>query len=90
MHTEHPTGPEHEYLAFLAAQPGRQGKGLESRLLEHHHQRSTPPAGPAVWKAIGACNRRLYERHGYAVLGPYPIADGGPLLYPMWRPARRD
>ncbi|MEV4709607.1 GNAT family N-acetyltransferase [Actinoplanes sp. NPDC049316] len=90
MHDRHPAGREHDYLAFLAVQPGLQGKGLGSRLLEHHHQLLDAVGRPAYLEATGERNRRLYQRCGYSPLEPFPIADGGPLLHPMWRPEHRE
>ncbi|MEU4215857.1 GNAT family N-acetyltransferase [Actinoplanes sp. NPDC026623] len=88
MHQHHPTGHDHDYLAFLAVHPVLQNRGLGSRLLEHHHAQLDPAGRPAYLEATGDRNRRLYERHGYTPLEPFPVADGGPPLRPMWRPGR--
>jgi GNAT superfamily N-acetyltransferase len=90
MHDHHPIGREHDYLAFLAVQPGLQGKGLGSRLIEHHHELIDAASRPAYLEATGDRNRRLYERYGYTPLEPFPVSEGGPQLHPMWRPERRD
>ncbi|MEU7906386.1 GNAT family N-acetyltransferase [Actinoplanes sp. NPDC049118] len=86
MHRHHPTGRDHDYLAFLAVHPVLQSKGLGSRLLEHHHAHLDSARRPAYLEATGPRNHALYERHGYTPLEPFPIADAGPLLHPMWRP----
>ncbi|XVU24261.1 GNAT family N-acetyltransferase [Actinoplanes sp. CA-054009] len=90
MHAHHPTGREHDYLAHLAVQPGLQSKGLGSRLLTHRHQQLDTAGRPAYLEATGERNRGLYEKHGYTRLDAYPVAQGGPLLHPMWRPGHRD
>jgi GNAT superfamily N-acetyltransferase len=88
MHQRHPRDRDHDYLGHLAVQPGLQGKGLGSRLLEHHHQQLDTTGRYAYLEATGERNARLYERHGYQALEPYPIAPDSPLLYPMWRPGK--
>ncbi|MET8154175.1 GNAT family N-acetyltransferase [Actinoplanes sp. NPDC049668] len=90
IHRHHPTGHEHDYLAFLAVHPVLQNRGLGSRLLAHRHAQLDPASRPAYLEATGTRTRRLYERHGYTALESFPVADGGPLLYPMWRPGRQD
>jgi GNAT superfamily N-acetyltransferase len=96
MHTHHPRGTAHAYLAFLAVRPPRQGQGLGATLLRHRHTHLDQQRRPAYLEATGTRNRRLYQRHGYHPLGPYLITGppagartpktGVPRLYPMWRP----
>lgn len=88
MHHRHPTDRDHDYLGHLAVQPGLQGKGLGSRLLEHHHRQLDIAGRHAYLEATGDRNARLYERHGYTPLRPYRIASDGPQVYPMWRSRR--
>ena len=85
MEAHHPTGRAHHYLGFLAVRPGQQGQGLGSRLLEHHHRFLDTAGIPAYLEATGDRNSKLYARHGYTPLTPYPAGPAGPLLYPMWR-----
>ena len=86
MHRHHPHEP-HDYLAFLAVHPDRQGHGYGTRLLAHHHASVLDAAGISAYlEATGPNNCRLYARHGYQPREPYPVARSGPLLYPMWRP----
>lgn len=86
MHEHHPYGGPHAYLAFLAVVPTRQGQGLGSALLSHRHTALASERRPAYLEATGLANSALYLRNGYQPLGPYPIVEGGPLLYPMWWP----
>ncbi|WP_433435649.1 GNAT family N-acetyltransferase [Nonomuraea sp. CA-141351] len=79
----HPAEPYH-YLAFLAVHPGRQGQGLGSALLRHHHARLG--GVPAYLEASDPRNRDLYARHGYQAREPFALPDGT-LYWPMLRPA---
>lgn len=87
MHTHHPQTPPHDYLAYLAVRPQWQGRGIGSRLLEHRHRQLDTDPMPAYLEATGLRNQALYLRHGYQVRPSYLVGQGGPLLYPMWRPA---
>ncbi|MEU8106107.1 GNAT family N-acetyltransferase [Nonomuraea muscovyensis] len=78
----HPAEPHH-HLAFLAVHPDRQGRGLGSALLRHHHARL---AGlPAYLEASSRRSRDLYLRHGYRPREPFALPDGS-TFWPMWRP----
>ncbi|GAA3750503.1 GNAT family N-acetyltransferase [Micromonospora maritima] len=81
----HPRG-RHEYLAFLAVAPEVQGMGQGSRMLRHHHTTIDDLDLPAYLEASNVDNRRLYARHGYSTTGRVQLPDGGPTLFPMWRP----
>jgi GNAT superfamily N-acetyltransferase len=85
MHTTHPTGLPHEYLAFLAVHPTRQRLGLGTRLLRHHHALLDAEGIPAYLEATGDRNARLYARHGYQPSHQPIIAGDSPPLHPMWR-----
>jgi GNAT superfamily N-acetyltransferase len=97
MHTHHPRGTPHAYLAFLAVRQQRQGQGLGTMLLKHRHTDLDRERRPAYLEATGPRNSALYQNHGYEPLGSYPIAQqppgtdplttGGAQLDPMWRPA---
>lgn len=84
--TAHPETP-HWYLFFLGTAVGRQGTGLGTRLLLSGLARADRMALPCYLEATTAASARLYERHGFERRGTLTI-DGGPTLYPMWRPAR--
>jgi GNAT superfamily N-acetyltransferase len=84
MHANHPTHRAHEYLAFLAVQPERQGRGLGSALLRHRHAYLDRHGKSAYLEATGVRNRSLYEQHGYR-RGPMFNIPAGPDLHPMWR-----
>jgi GNAT superfamily N-acetyltransferase len=80
----HPDQPHH-HLAFLAVHPGRQGDGLGSALLHHHHASLDDTATPAYLEASSQRSRDLYLRHGYERREPFALPDGTP-FWPMWRP----
>ncbi|MGW5264736.1 GNAT family N-acetyltransferase [Microbispora sp. NPDC004025] len=83
----HPHEPHH-YLAFIALERGRTGRGLGSLLLEEHHRRLDAEGIPAYLEASSEASRRLYLRHGYTDM-PEPLRiPGGPVMYPMWREPR--
>ncbi|HEX5493068.1 MAG TPA: GNAT family N-acetyltransferase [Mycobacteriales bacterium] len=80
----HPSEPHH-YLAFLAVRPERQGAGLGSALLRHHHARLDRTGVAAYLEASSPRSRELYLRHGYRPRGePFTVPDGTP-FWPMWR-----
>ncbi|SDH62665.1 Acetyltransferase (GNAT) domain-containing protein [Sinosporangium album] len=85
----HPHGEPHHYLNFLAVLPGHQGKGLGALLLDAHHGAVDKAGLPAYLEASSLRSRAFYLRHGYHDLGdPIDIPNGGPPMYPMWRPAQ--
>jgi len=81
----HPTAPHH-HLAFLGVHPDRQTRGLGSRLLNTHHHALDTAGTPAYLEATSQRNRALYLRHGYRSADPVVLPDGGPPMWPMWRP----
>ncbi|MFF5181024.1 GNAT family N-acetyltransferase [Micromonospora sp. NPDC000316] len=84
----HPHG-DHHHLAFLAVEPARQGQGLGTALLEHHHAWLDANDMPAYLEASDPRSRDLYARHGYRAGEPFRVPDGTP-FWPMWRePAGR-
>lgn len=81
----HPRSFPHHYLAYLATRPSRQGHGLGSTLLGHHHRQLDHYGTPAFLQASSGQARKLYERHGYECLGdPFHLPNGATFC-PMWR-----
>ncbi|TNH26109.1 GNAT family N-acetyltransferase [Micromonospora orduensis] len=76
--------PDHHHLAFLATRPDRQGHGLGTALLEHHHAWLDANAMPAYLEASSPRSRDLYAKHGYRAGEPFRVPDGTP-FWPMWR-----
>lgn len=81
----HPVREPHHHLAFLAVLPGHQGDGRGSALLAHHA--TLYPTVPAYLEASSPGSRRLYAAHGFQDLEEFTLAEDGPTLWPMWRPA---
>ncbi len=85
--THHPQEPHH-HLEFLGVSPARQGTGLGSRLLEHHHATLDRERIAGFLEASSTGSRDLYQRKGYELLGePYAVPSGA-LFWPMWREPR--
>jgi GNAT superfamily N-acetyltransferase len=87
----HPAGAAHHHLAILAVCPGKQGQGTGTLLLRAHHTVLDRDGIPAYLEAATQRTRRFYQRHGYVLRpnGPIRLPDGGPLMWPMWRPPRQ-
>ena len=86
LDAHHPQEP-HWYLGFLGVRPALQGLGLGSTLLQSTLVGVDETGESAYLEATNADNRRLYERHGFEVVGELPL-PGGPSLFPMWREPR--
>jgi GNAT superfamily N-acetyltransferase len=84
----HPTGPDHEYLAILAVDPGRQGRGVGTALLRARHKDLDEQGRAAYLVAAGPRSAALYLRHGYDLVpgDPLRLPDGGPEMFRMLRP----
>ncbi|WFE61092.1 GNAT family N-acetyltransferase [Micromonospora sp. WMMD712] len=74
----------HHHLAFLAVAPGRQGRGIGSALLRHHHAWLDANGVPGYLEASSERGRDLYARHGYRPREVFRLPDGTP-FFPMWR-----
>ncbi|GGO11195.1 N-acetyltransferase [Microbispora rosea subsp. aerata] len=83
----HPQEPHH-YLAFIALERGRTGRGLGTLLLREHHRRLDAEGIPAYLEASSEASRRLYLRHGYVDMPELLRLPDGPVMYPMWREPR--
>ena len=83
MEATHPTTPCW-YLNLLGVLPGHQGQGIGSAMLRVALARCDEAGAPAYLEATTADNRRLYERHGFAVTGELVLPEG-PTMWAMWR-----
>jgi len=79
----HPEEPHH-HLALLAVDPARQGGGLGTALLRHHHATLDGGDTPAYLEASSPGSRDLYRRHGYELRETFALPDGTE-FWPMWR-----
>ncbi|SCL33178.1 Acetyltransferase (GNAT) family protein [Micromonospora nigra] len=84
LFADHHPHDDHHHLAFLAVDPARQGQGLGTALLRHHHAVLDAQGMPAYLEASCPRSRDLYARHGYRVDEPFRLPDGTP-FWPMWR-----
>jgi ribosomal protein S18 acetylase RimI-like enzyme len=82
----HPKEPAW-YLNFAGVSPGRQRQGIGSALMTRALHRADADCMPAYLDATSPDNRRLYERHGFAVIGEHRLPDGPP-VFAMWRDPR--
>lgn len=85
MDQHHPHQP-HAYLMLLGVRPERQGAGIGSELLREVLDRCDRDGIPAYLEASSPRNARLYERHAFVATDAVWLPDGGPPMWPMWRP----
>ena len=86
----HPVGIPHHFLAFLAVDPPRQRAGVGTTLLRHHLPFLDQQGLPAYLDAATEDLYGFYGKHDWQPRrSPYPVADDGPFMHPMWRPAVR-
>lgn len=75
------------YLGVLAVEPGRQGRGLGSRLMAPILERADRDGYAVTLETAKARNLPLYRRQGFEVLRELaPPAPGGPTVWTMRRP----
>jgi GNAT superfamily N-acetyltransferase len=84
----HPKSPDHWYLHYLGVEPRRQGRGLGGSLLRPVLEACDRERIPAHLEASTDRNRKLYERHGFALTEVFDMPGrGGPPIREMWRDA---
>jgi GNAT superfamily N-acetyltransferase len=87
LNDNHPRDlPPHLYGTFLSAVPGQQGKGLGTRLKKAQFALADGADAGVYGEASCLRNLALYERLGQVRLGEAITLEGGPSLYPIWRP----
>ena len=86
MAAHHPESP-HWYLPFIGVDPGAQGKGLGSALLDTALVMVDADRLPAYLESTNPRNIPLYERFGFRVVGEIQVGSSPP-MHPMWREAR--
>lgn len=82
----HPEEP-HWYLPLIGVDPVVQGRGYGSQLMQHALAVCDRDHQPAYLEATSLTSRRLYERHGFRVLGEIRSGNSPP-MFPMLREAR--
>lgn len=78
----------HWYLPMIGVDPGKQGSGIGSALLRHALDRCDAEGRLAYLEASSTQSPRLYERHGFEVIGLIQVGSSAP-LFPMVRKPRR-
>lgn len=79
----HPSEP-HWYLPFIGVDPIWQNRGFGSMLLEHALFDCDYQKLPVYLEATNPNNVRLYERHGFEVIGTIQV-ETSPPCFPMLR-----
>lgn len=83
----HPKYP-HWYLPMIGVEPGRQGTGVGSALLQHSLANCDADGMPAYLESSNPKNIPLYERFGFEVIGTIKAGDAPP-MFPMLRKPQR-
>ncbi|MFI7522807.1 GNAT family N-acetyltransferase [Micromonospora globbae] len=79
----------HLYLASIGVRPDLRGCGAGGVILAEGLRTADADGLPTYLEASTGRSRRLYLRQGFHDHGrPLALPDGGPVLWPMWRPAR--
>lgn len=83
---QHPREP-HWYLQAIGTDPSMQGKGLGGALMRHRLALIDAANLPAYLESSKEANIPFYAGFGFGLTGEIRMPEG-PILYPMWRPAR--
>ena len=83
MAEHHPKEP-HWYLWLMGIDPAYQRQGLGTALLNHALDSCDSDGTPAYLEATSPVSVRLYQRHGFDVVGEITVC-GSPPMYPMVR-----
>jgi GNAT superfamily N-acetyltransferase len=86
MDRYHPIEP-HWYLPMIGVNPAHQGKGYGSALLQHALSRCDREDKLAYLESTSPSSARLYQRHGFDLLGTIQVGSS-PELFPMLRKPR--
>jgi ribosomal protein S18 acetylase RimI-like enzyme len=87
MGNAHPTEP-HWYLPMIGVDPGCQGKGYGSALMQHALTRCDQENKLAYLETSNTRNIDLYKRYGFGLLSTIQIGSA-PSVFPMLRQPRK-
>jgi ribosomal protein S18 acetylase RimI-like enzyme len=77
----------HWHLSLIGVEPQEQGKGYGSALLHHALARCDSEGALAYLEISNEQNIKLYQRHGFEVLGRIQVGTSPPIT-PMLRHPR--
>ena len=75
------------YLPLIGVDPCHQGQGFGAKLMKYALAQCDAQGLPAYLESSNPANIRLYERHGFEVMGRIQSASSPP-VHPMYRAAR--
>jgi ribosomal protein S18 acetylase RimI-like enzyme len=87
MKKVHPEEP-HWYLFAIGSDPAVRGAGFGQALMRSRLDRCDAEHAPAYLESTKQETVPYYMRFGFEVTGEIKLPDGGPSMFPMWRPAR--
>nr|WP_234712685.1 GNAT family N-acetyltransferase [Mycolicibacterium komanii]CRL67112.1 N-acetyltransferase GCN5 [Mycolicibacterium komanii] len=87
MKEHHPEEP-HWYLGVIGSDPTVRGTGYGQALMRSRLDRCDAEHAPAYLESSNPDNIGYYQRFGFDVTGEITLPDGGPSMWPMWRPPR--
>jgi GNAT superfamily N-acetyltransferase len=85
----HPHDEPHYYLSLLGTHPAHRGRGIGMELVEAGLRVIDAEHMPAYLESSNPGNEARYQRAGFEPVGRFEMADAGPAITTMWRPARR-
>jgi ribosomal protein S18 acetylase RimI-like enzyme len=87
MQRRHPRTPPHWYLSLLGTDPGAQGHGFGSAVLQPVLERCDADGVGAYLESSKPRNLGFYAHHGFRIVGELQLPRG-PRMWPMWRDPR--
>jgi GNAT superfamily N-acetyltransferase len=87
MAERHPSEP-HYYYRWIGVRPRFRRQGLGSALMHPTLDHCDKEGLPAYLEASSELSAALYQRLGFVQQGVLQLPDGGPMVWPMWRPPR--
>lgn len=84
IQSRHPHSPDHWYLSLLGTEPGEQGRGLGSAVLQPVLNTCDRDGVGAYLETFQEDNLAFYARHGFRVAGQLRLPRG-PQVWTMWR-----
>ncbi len=84
----HPSAP-HMYLFTIGTRQSARGKGVGKALLAPVLAACDRDGIPAYLENSNPANSGFYGAYGFERMGVFEVGDGGPVMEPMWREAKR-